>query len=218
MVLKNFIVLEGIDGSGTSTQLNELKKIIEENCKDICVETTCEPTDNPIGKFIRTVLKGETKLDPRTLAYLFAADRSQHIFGINGVEENCNKGKIVLSDRYLFSSLAYQSASCGMELPKALNDFFPLPEILFYFRIEPEISLKRVLNRDGENTEIFENLDYQKKTAQWYEKVIEKYQSEMEMSYATDKMKIIIVDGTKSIKEITENLWASVKNMPILNK
>lgn len=218
MVLKNFIVLEGIDGSGTSTQLKELKKIIEENFKDISVETTCEPTDNSIGKFIRTVLKGETKLDPRTLAYLFAADRSQHIFGTNGVEEKCSTGKIVISDRYLFSSLAYQSASCGMELPKALNDFFPLPEILFYFRIEPEISLKRVQNRDGENTEIFENLEYQKKTAAWYEKVISNYQQELEFSDSNEKMKIIIIDGTKSIKEITENMWAIVKKMPILNK
>jgi len=122
-------VFEGIDGAGTTTQLKRLGNFFK---KEELV-TTAEPTDRETGLFLRKMLKGELDFSPRTAAYLFAADRAEHLYGKGGIIENTEKGMFVVSDRYIFSSLAYQSISCGEELPRLLNSPFPLPEILFYF-------------------------------------------------------------------------------------
>lgn len=193
MILKNFIVFEGIDGSGTSTQI---KKIVESNPSKY--EATAEPTALETGKFLRRMLGGEFSVDERTAAYLFAADRCEHIYGKGGVQQKLEEGKTVVSDRYFFSSLAYQSVTCGKELPELLNSPFPLPEYLFYFIIDPEISLSRVNSRN-EKKEIYEKIEFQKKTAELYEKVI----SEYEKTAAETGIKIIRVDASKSIEEVS---------------
>lgn len=196
MILKNFIVFEGIDGAGTSTQIQVLKNAAD---SDRFFFTT-EPTDSETGKFLRKMLKGDVELHPRTSAFLFAADRNEHLYGKGGT--NCGvlaqaqSGKIVVSDRYLFSSLTYQSVTCGEELPRRLNESFPLPEILFFFDIDPEISLKRVLGR-GE-TEIYEKIDFQKKTAERYRAVIDEYEN------MNTGMKILRLDATLPIEKISE--------------
>ena len=191
MVLENFIVFEGIDGAGTSTQI---KKLVESNPEKHVA--TAEPTTNETGKFLRRMLAGEFKVDEKTSSYLFAADRCEHIYGEKGVINMLKQGKTVVSDRYFFSSLAYQSVSCGKELPRLVNSPFPLPEYLFYFDINPEISLARVTSR-GEKTEIYEQIDMQKKTAALYEEVISEYEADK-----SSGMKVIRVDATKSIDEV----------------
>ena len=193
MILKNFIVFEGIDGAGTSTQI---KKICEKNPQKFF--QTAEPTSLETGKFLRRMLGGEFSVDEKTNSFLFAADRAEHLYGKNGIIEQINNGKTVISDRYLFSSLAYQSISCGEELPKLLNSTFPLPEILFFFEIDPEISLKRVDSRN-EKKEIYEKIETQKKIALEYEKIISEYENNPSCG-----MKIIRIDAAKSIEEISE--------------
>lgn len=195
MILKNFIVFEGIDGAGTSTQI---KKICEKNPQKFF--QTAEPTSLETGKFLRRMLGGEFSVDEKTNSFLFAADRAEHLYGKNGIIEQINNGKTVISDRYLFSSLAYQSISCGEELPKLLNSTFPLPEILFFFEIDPEISLKRVDSRN-EKKEIYEKIETQKKIALEYEKIISEYENNKSCT-----MKIIRIDATKSIEEISETI------------
>ena len=195
MILKNFIVFEGIDGAGTSTQI---KKICERNPQKFF--QTAEPTSLETGKFLRKMLGGEFSVDEKTNSFLFAADRAEHLYGKNGIIEQINNGKTVISDRYLFSSLAYQSISCGEELPKLLNSTFPLPEILFFFEIDPEISLKRVDSRN-EKKEIYEKIETQKKIAMEYEKIISEYENNPSCT-----MKIIRIDATKSIEEISETI------------
>lgn len=194
MILKNFIVFEGIDGAGTSTQI---KKIVESNPDKYFA--TAEPTKGETGLFLRKMLAGDFQVSEKTNAYLFAADRCEHIYGKNGVIDTINQGKTVISDRYFFSSLAYQSASCGKELPRLLNSPFPLPEYLFYFKINPEISLARV-NARNEKKEIYEKLDLQIKIAALYDEIIAEY-SKPEKS---EGMKIITIDASKSIDEISE--------------
>lgn len=194
MVLKKFIVLEGIDGAGTSTQI---KRLVQTNPDKYIA--TAEHTSGPTGKFLRQMLAGDFKVDERTNAYLFAADRCEHIFGKGGVKELCESGKTVVSDRYFFSSLAYQSVSCGLELPQLLNSPFPLPEYLFFFDINPEISLARV-NARNESKEIYENLEAQKKIAALYEKVISMYEQNPALR---EEMKIIRLDASKTIEEIS---------------
>ena len=201
MILKNFIVFEGIDGAGTSTQI---KKLVERwnSCCEGRFVATAEPTGSETGRFLRRMLGGEFSVDEKTNAYLFAADRCEHIFGKNGVKELCESGKIVVSDRYFFSSMAYQSVSCGDELPRLLNSPFPLPKILFYFEINPEISLGRV-NARGENKEIYETIEKQKAIAAQYEKVI----SEYEKTAGETGMKIIRINAADTIENISDEIW-----------
>lgn len=202
MIIKNFIVFEGIDGAGTTTQI----KLLAEKLGQEKVWQTAEPTDKETGKFLRKMLKGDFAVSEKTASYLFAADRCEHIFGKNGILEQTEKGKIVLSDRYFFSSLAYQSVTCGKELPELLNSPFPLPEILFYFKIDPEISLSRVESR-GEAKEIYEKIDFQKKTASLYDAVMQEYKGAKGAG-----MKLIEVDASKSIQEISEFIYKSVNS------
>ena len=206
MILKNFVVFEGIDGAGTSTQI---KRLVERGCAEAgegAFVATAEPTGLETGKFLRRMLGGDFTVDEKTNAYLFAADRCEHIFGKGGVQELCQAEKIVVSDRYFFSSMAYQSVSCGEELPKLLNEPFPLPEYLFYFVINPEVSLGRVTSR-GEKKEIYETIEKQKKIAAQYEKVI----SEYEKNAGESGMKIIRIDAEKDIESISEEIWKSLK-------
>ena len=87
-ILKNFAVFEGIDGSGTTTQLEILEKYFRENpnCLPPFYKTN-EPTDGSIGKLIRLSLRKEVLLCPGTIAFLFAADRNEHIYGPGGIKE-----------------------------------------------------------------------------------------------------------------------------------
>lgn len=206
MMLKNFIVFEGIDGSGTTTQI---KKLAERFPKEK-VFVSAEPTKNETGLFLRRMLKGEFSVNEKTASFLFAADRCEHLYGKDGILEQIQNGKIALSDRYLFSSLAYQSVSCGKDFPEHLNSLFPLPEILFYFKINPEISISRVTER-GEKTEIYEKIEFQKKTAALYDQVINSYRQ----TEKSQGMKIITIDAEKPIDEISEIIWSSLKNIPI---
>lgn len=192
MVLKNFIVFEGIDGAGTSTQI---KIFADSEYKDK-MDFSAEPTSNETGKFLRKMLKGDIQLDPRTSAYLFAADRAEHIWGKDGIEEKCRNGKICISDRYLFSSLTYQSVTCGEELPSLLNSPFPLPEILFFFEIEPEVSLSRIGGR--ETREIYEKVDFLKATEERYKKIISEFEKK------DTGMKIVRINAELPIEKVTE--------------
>ena len=195
MLLKKFIVFEGIDGAGTSTQI---KKLVESNPSKYIA--TAEPTKDETGKFLRRMLAGDFSVDEKTNAYLFAADRCQHIYGKYGVIETINSGKTVVSDRYFFSSMAYQAIFCGPDLPELVNSPFPLPEYLFFFDINPEISLGRVDSRN-EKKEIYEKIETQKKIAMEYEKIISEYENNPSCT-----MKIIRIDATKSIEEISETI------------
>ena len=129
MVLDRFIVFKGIDGSGTTTQLNKLLKFCDD--RSIKAVGTQEPTASPIGLLIRDFLSKKKDFADETIVRLFATDRCQHIYGKDGIIENTEKGFLVYSDRYLFSSLAYQGF--GEEKAKVIkeNEDFPLPSILF---------------------------------------------------------------------------------------
>ncbi len=205
MIQKKFIVFEGIDGAGTSTQISELKKRPE--TKDFFF--TAEPTGGATGKFLRQMLKGDVKLDPRTAAYLFAADRCEHLYGSDddnaGICKKCDSGRVCVSDRYIFSSLAYQAVGCGEELPKILNSTFPLPEILFFFEIEPEVSLGRIGGRDFR--EIYEQEEFLKTTERLYKKFIAEYEEKF------PEMNVVRIDATKSREEISEIIWEEISKI-----
>lgn len=207
MVLHNFIVFEGIDGSGTSTQMERLKNKIPRNKAFF----TAEPTDSAIGKFLRAILKGDVPVQPETAAFLFAADRAEHLYAPGGIITTCTGGKLTVCDRYLFSSLAYQSTACGSDLPYKINALFPLPEYLFFFDIEPSLSLKRISNRNV--TEIYEEQTFLEKTAAAYRDIIQNYTQQN-----IPDMKIITVNAALSVEKVTEKIWSVLRNIPILQE
>jgi len=170
------------------------------------------------GRFIRTVLKGDIKLSPATIAYLFAADRCEHLYGSYigtnseqpkdcGIVKRTKSGELCISDRYLFSSLAYQSPECGSELPSKINEDFPLPEIVFYFVISPSISLKRITNRDV--TEIYEKQEILDKIAAEYERIFCEYEKEH------PEINIIRIDATQDPDKIEKIIWNEIEKLPI---
>lgn len=212
MILNKFIVFEGIDGSGTTSQINLLKDC--EEYKNIIF--TAEPSKSEIGKFLRQMLSGSVKFTNESAAFVFAADRNEHINGelkfnedgtlCTGIKKACEKNNIVLSDRYLFSSLAYQSTNCDPILSKELNKFFPLPQLVFFFDIEAKAALERVCSR-GESKEVYENLTFLEETVKQYRRVFKEFEENPE---AKD-MKIIYIDATKSKEEIHKIILENIK-------
>ena len=203
MVLQNFIVFEGIDGAGTSTQLNILKSKLSKDKAYF----SAEPTTLETGKFLRRILSGEVPVHPETAAYLFAADRCEHIYGKGGIMEKATNGILCFSDRYLFSSLAYQSQECGKELPELLNSRFPLPELLFFFSIDPAVSLKRIIGRD--TTEIYEKEDFLKKTESLYINMMDDFRKK------APEMKIVEIDATLPVDEVSRIIASELKRFGI---
>lgn len=201
MILTNFIVLEGIDGAGTSTQLKKLKEKLSEKQAFF----TAEPVEtSETGRFLRRVLSGAVPVHPGTAAFLFAADRNEHLYGKDGIVEKDSRGILCFSDRYLFSSLAYQAATCGEDLPRLLNSTFPLPRILFFFRIDPKVSLARISGRGV--TEIYEKEDFLRKTEAEYEKVIDSFKKD-----ADSGMKIVELDATLPPDDVFAVIWKTLQ-------
>ena len=115
-----FIALEGIDGSGKSTQTKILARKLEDAGHK--VYTTFEPTDGAIGTIIRNILKGEMKADEHIIAALFVADRLDHLLNeTNGIIKKLGEGFTVITDRYYFSSYAYHGAHVDMNWVIAAN-------------------------------------------------------------------------------------------------
>lgn len=207
MILRNFVVFEGMDGTGTTTQLKALEKRFHSVNRPVFF--TAEPTDRETGKLVRNVLSGSVHVESETLARLFAADRGEHVYGNNGILSHLESGNAVFSDRYVFSSLAYQSLSCDPLLVKNLNEPFPLPELLVFFDIEPDEAMKRIDIRGG-NREIFETSAFQKKVREQYREILEYYKTH------EPGMRIFCVNAEESIEAITENIWSMVKDLPKL--
>lgn len=203
-VLQNFIVFEGLDGSGTTTQLGVLKKKLGKLSRPACI--TCEPTDNSIGKLIHSVLEKKDVLHPESLARLFAADRTEHLYGENGILQNLNDKKLVISDRYIFSSHAYQSFQCDFNLIVEMNRNFPLPQLLIFLDLDPGIGQKR-LHARGEQ-ELFDNISTQQKVREAYYRSFDLFKN--------TGMKLEIIQAGESIESVSENIWEILLKTSIL--
>lgn len=197
MIKKNaFIVFEGIDGSGKSTQINLLAKALSD--AGISVAVTAEPTNGDIGKLLRSYLKGEKVTDNRAIAPLFAADRLDHITAEGGILDLLAKGKTVLCDRYYLSSFAYQAVDCDLDWVIEVNRMareLAKPDIHIFLDLPEDVSMQRVQNR-GE-TELFEQIDRQKAIRENFFKIFEKLK---------DEENIFIVDATRSPNEIAKDI------------
>jgi dTMP kinase len=210
-ILKNFAVFEGCDGSGTTTQLNILKDFFQRNRDRLSLPPlykTFEPTNGSIGKLIRSALRKEINLTPKTIAMLFAADRNEHIYGLGGIVDQCGRGKLVVSDRYVPSSLVYQGITCGEEFPARLNQDFPGPELLLFFDVNTETAQKRMARR--EHREIYEDQDFQTKVLDRYRTIL---------PFFTDQgVRVQIIDASFPPADVAREVWSAIEKMPIFKR
>ena len=199
-----FMVFEGIDGAGKTTQVELLSKKLVDMGRRVSV--TAEPTALPSGKAIRRALSGEDKKSECEMAVMFTLDRIAHnIDEENGIKALTEKGFDVISDRYYYSSLAYQGASTDYEWVKRMNICSPeirRPDLCIYLDLLPEQSLDRI-SRGREKIEIYENLEKLTLTRNKFLSVIDDLRAEGESIY--------VVDASRSVDQISEDIFEIVK-------
>lgn len=182
-----FIVLEGIDGSGTTSQARHLASFLS----PLNAIYECEPTGSNIGRIIRTALSGEWKISPRTMALLFAADRQDHV---GSIRDSIESGLTVICDRYALSSWAYQ----GMDLPllwvKQINAEILIPDLMILLDVDPEIAANRRAARDDQ-PEIFDVPRTQRILAQRYRELLPSWPG-----------RVAIVDASHPFHEVADEI------------
>ena len=199
--LAPFIVIEGIDGTGKTTQLKLLKGWIEKNyCYS--VHTTREPTDGPIGKLLKEALKGRVKLDSICHALLFAADRIDHLDLV--IESNLRRGILVLCDRYYLSSFAYQWRDMpdDLEWIESINMWARHPDLTILIDVPPEVCMERI-NQSRGQTELFEDIETLRVVRDNYLKLVDRRQS---------RESVEIIDGNRSASVIHGDVCKLVRD------
>jgi dTMP kinase len=162
-----FICIEGLDGSGKTTQAKLLAKKLRKSHNAVY---TAEPSRGKIGTFIRErCLYGEKRLSSVIEALLFAADRIEHVE--TEVLPALHQGKLVISDRYLYSSLAYQGAAgLSLEWIEKINEHALRPDLAFFIDVAPKTAIHRL----KPNKSLMENMETQQKARKIYLKFVEK--------------------------------------------
>ncbi len=193
-----FIVVEGIDGAGTTTQAKRLAESLR--AQDVDCHLTREPSDGPIGRLLREILAGDhPPNDATSLGLLFAADRADHLQ--REIEPALAAGKLVISDRYYHSSLAYQGSEEDRGWIATLNLRARKPDCTFFLQVDPEVAAKR-RSDDDRSEEIFDHLDTQRRVAEGYLAVV-RDRSESE--------RIEVIDGHLPMDEISARMLTSTR-------
>jgi dTMP kinase len=165
------IVIEGLDGAGTTTQAARLVSYL--TSRGMKAHGTREPSDGPVGKLIREMLTGGhaiagQKLSQSTFGLLFAADRLDHMQ--REVEPAMAEGTTVVSDRWYHSSLAYQGTGADRDWIAQLNSRALRPTLTIFLKVRPEVAAKRRSGRSQE--ELFENIEMQREVEAGYRATI----------------------------------------------
>lgn len=197
-----FIALEGIDGSGTTSQRGALAAVLRD--RGHAVLETCEPSSGSIGRLAREHLATRSGLDRRALALLFAADRLDHV--ATRVEPALAAGSVVLTDRYLLSSWAYQSLDCDPGWVRSINAQAPWPDLTLWVDVPAREAMRRVAARKGERggaLEIFETLPLQQRLADAYAALARD-------PTLTD---VVRIDGDRPMEAVTRELVAACERV-----
>lgn len=192
-----FICVEGLDGCGKTTQTKILVDRLKKRSYDAVY--TAEPSRGKIGNFIRRYcLHSGKRVSSVVEALLFAADRFEHLE--KEVIPCLNNGRIVVSDRYVYSSLAYQGAT-GLDLEwiRKVNEHALTPDLAVFIDVKPEIVVQRLKPKKS----VMENLETQRKVREVYLKFVESGE-------------LVKVDGNKSKREVADEILAIV--LPSLEK
>jgi dTMP kinase len=200
-----FIALEGIDGSGKSTQARLLASKLEALGQR--VHLTCEPTTGPIGRMIRDIFAGRMQADQHTIAALFVADRMEHILHpTEGLLRLLADGYTVITDRYYFSSYAYHSVHVPMDWviqSNARAAELLRPDITLYIDISPEQAMQRIQSGRS-STELYETLDNLRLTHAKYEEAF------MRIGSAE---RVRRISGEASEEVVAQTVWQVVQDI-----
>lgn len=194
-----FIVLEGIDGAGTTTQARLLTRWLQRQGRGV-VQTN-QPSGGPFGTLIRQALRGRLtapagRLDPRVIAGLFVADRADHLSC--EIEPALAAGRDVICDRYVMSSLAYQGSECDPAWVKDLNRTFRTPDLTLFIDVPVEVAAARRARRGGE-ADLFEVDDFQRKVAEAYRRA------------AAATPGVVTIDGSASVRAVFRACRAAIE-------
>ncbi len=204
MKTAKFIVFEGIDGAGKTTQIQLLAAALRE--RGIECNISAEPTGLPIGKQIREKLSGRVPSTPIEMAELFAADRAMHNTHPEcGINKLLADGITAISDRYYYSSMAYQGADIGLETVMELNLGNPdirHPDLCVFLDLTPDKSLERINAAGRESTEIYETYEILEKTRNKFFDILDR------MEELGDK--IVKIDASGSIDEVAKKILCAV--------
>lgn len=210
MTAGRFIVIEGIDGAGTTTQTDLLAKRL--GADDFPVHVTREPSDGPVGVLIRQILTGRVVVPGSqgaappswpTMAALFAADRLDHLEA--EIIPQLREGNTVLCDRYDYSSVAYQTVSSGggdevSSWVRELNRRARRPDLTLVLNVDPDVARRRRDLRAG-RPEIYEADEMQRKLAAFYATIDELFPSDT----------IRYIDANRGAESVAELIWAEVR-------
>jgi dTMP kinase len=200
-----FIVFEGLDGAGTTTQAHRLVDALARLGRR--AHFTREPSDGPIGTMIRQALGGRLslpggqRLAPDTLALLFAADRTDHLAA--EIDRLCAAGVTVVCDRYLLSSVAYQGQELDPAFVRSANVRARAPDLTLFVRVSPETALQR---RSGRHLgdELYEKLTTQRRVAAAYDQAAAEF---------SESHRVKIIDGERTIDEVADACLAAVLSL-----
>ncbi|MDF2791106.1 MAG: dTMP kinase [Neobacillus sp.] len=195
-----FITLEGVEGSGKSTIINFIRDSLETSGRKVVV--TREPGGIDIAEQIRSVIldKNNTKMEGRTEALLYAAARRQHL--VEKVIPSLNEGNIVLCDRFVDSSLAYQGYARGLGIDEvfsvnkfAIEDL--MPDLTLYLDLDPQIGLNRIAKNKGReiNRLDLEEINFHIKVREGYEEVLKMFPE-----------RIIRIDANQEVGKVVEDI------------
>ena len=188
-----FICIEGLDASGKTTHTHQLVRNLRRNGFDTVYTT--EPSRGEIGRFIRRfVLQRKSRVPSVVEALLFAVDRVDHVE--KEIKPALEKGKIVVSDRYVYSSLAYQGAA-GLDLKwiEEINRLALPPDLTILIDVPPEVVVKRIRRKKS----VMERLETQRKVREVYMKFVE-------------NGKLVPVDGNRRKDEVAKDILTLVLN------
>ncbi len=198
-----FVVIEGIDGSGKGTQARLLEEKLIDLGKDVLL--TREPTKGPTGRIIREHLK-DPFLDDEALALLFAADRIEHLE--KEVRPAIGSGKFVISDRYVYSSIAYQGQKVDMEWVGDINKYADRPDLAILLDLDPKISERRVNDR-GEDLEYFEeDRSFQEDVRRSFQKISRGLNQPDHL-----KTEWLVVDASLGVSEVRDRIWDRISSL-----
>jgi dTMP kinase len=204
-----FVVVEGLDGAGTTTQARRLADALRRTGRRVHV--TAEPSTGPVGALARLVLSkrlgggpGRAEgFDPSALALLFAADRLDHVTA--EIAPRLAAGEDVVSDRFTLSSLAYQSLTCGdLAWVEAVNSRARTPDVTLFLRVAPRVAWARRHAENGAG-ELFEVPAFQRKVARAYDRCVERVRERGE--------RVEVVDGELPVEEVTAALVDAVRRL-----
>ena len=197
-----FIVFEGIDGAGKTTQINLLANYLREQGRS--VYCTAEPTETVSGGLLRDALSGATRRTICEMAAMFVFDRINHnVNPVNGIQKMLADGFDVICDRYYYSSLAYQGSGTDPEWVSNMNLNCPeimRPDVCIFLDLTPEQSMARI-NRGRATQEIYENEEKLTQVRNQFYRVFEDLKG---------RDNIQIVDAYRSVEEIHKSIVALV--------